>query len=150
MIGPGGNARNEHATETKGTKYQIKPVRREFLFGFEALIRIDADTDLENRIGQGVEGSLPQPRYGLPFLGDNAFLPDVIDAIDVCPKAYWFSRTVDAEGVPLREGMTRLTVWIDRADMSKTVSHLYVPTEEPTAEPPDDAWTTVGPPASDQ
>ena len=37
----------------------------------------------------------------------------------------------------------RLTTWIDRADMSRSRSDLYAPTEEPTLEIPPAAWTPI-------
>lgn len=143
---PVGNSGKEHAAATMGTKYNIIPVRREFLYGFEALIRVDADRDLETRVQKGLEGQLPEPRYGLPFLGDNAFMPDVIEVCDQEKEAYWLEKMTlfDINNPPT--GAIRLTVWIDRADMSKTTSHLYVPTNRATAAPPASAWTHVGPP----
>ncbi|MCX5962056.1 MAG: hypothetical protein NT070_02625 [Cyanobacteria bacterium] len=35
----------------------------------------------------------------------------------------------------------RLTVGINRADNSKTSGFLYAPIEQPTIEPPTEAWT---------
>jgi hypothetical protein len=42
----------------------------------------------------------------------------------------------------------RLSVWIDRKDMSRTVSALYRRHAEKQPAPPEAAWTTVGPGAT--
>jgi CRISPR-associated protein Cas5t len=81
--------------------------------------------------------------YGLPFLGDNNFLLDRFDPVEQLTPAYWF-KPVAAEEDGLRERVTRLTITIDRQDMAKTVSALFAPCAEPTAEIPRDAWIEAG------
>ncbi|HWG46119.1 MAG TPA: type I-MYXAN CRISPR-associated protein Cas5/Cmx5/DevS [Gemmataceae bacterium] len=122
----------------KGNKYNIAPVRREFLVGLRAVIVVDGNADLEANVLQGLGDGLQADRYGLPFLGDNAFLPDRIDPLDTLPPIHWYER-VDADAATLRPRTTRLTVWIDRADMSRTTSALFAPTLKATTEPPSNA-----------
>ncbi len=43
---------------------------------------------------------------------------------------------------------TRLTIWIDRQDMSRSVSAVYVPGETASDEIPDTAWTLIEPPSA--
>lgn len=135
---------------TKSNKYNITPVRREILCGLRALIALDGNDELEDRIGQGLRGESNDARYGLPFLGDNQFLLDRLQIIepDRLPETRWYEMLgEDVAGRP-REHTARLTVSIDRADMSKTRSALYAPTETATREPPPSAWTDICPPTS--
>lgn len=142
---PVGASGAEHAPRTKGAKYNVTPVRREFLHGLKCLISVEADPDLEGRIERGLAGSLEGPRYGLPFLGDNAFLPDVISRATDPPAAYWFCRVNEAVEPEQLDHPARLTTWINRADSSKTVSHLFSLQAEPTRDPPDSARVTLPP-----
>jgi CRISPR-associated protein Cas5t len=153
---PVGDAKAKGATEkpsvlgmkrAKGNKYNITPVRREILVSLRAVIALDGNADLEANIRRGLVGELRAGRYGLPFLGDNAFLPDRIDPLDTSPPTYWYER-VEEDAEMIRPRTTRLTVWIDRADMSRTVSALFAPNPKATTDPPPNAWTHINPPAA--
>jgi CRISPR-associated protein Cas5t len=146
---PVGSSGKERKEETKGNKYNITPVRREFLADLRAIVALEfpGHPEVESAIRRAVTGDPtgPSPRYGLPFVGDNAFL---IDKLKVCGEpvaALWYCRLVgdDAGKVPFS---TRLTTWIDRQDMSKTQSSLFAPRESASEEIPEDAWTTIDPP----
>ena len=128
----------------KGNKYNITPVRREVLVGLRAAVAADGNPDLEAAVRRGLAGDGPAGRYGLPFLGDNSFLPDRIEVHDVPPAARWYEPV--AEGAGVRPRTTRLTVWIDRADLSRTTSALYAPTDQPSSDIPEPAWTRIDPP----
>jgi CRISPR-associated protein Cas5t len=130
---------------TFGNKYNITPVRRELLVGLRVVIALDGSPDLEDRVRRALAGESPSGRYGLPFLGDNAFLPDRIELLHTVPAVHWYER-VTADSGQLRPRATRLTVWIDRADMSRTRSDLYAPTDSPSTDIPTRAWTEVVPP----
>jgi CRISPR-associated protein Cas5t len=132
----------------KGNKYNITPVRREVLVGLRAVIAVDGSAEIEAAIRQGLAGELPSGRYGLPFLGDNSFLPDRIVPLGSTPQAHWYER-VTPEATIIRPRTTRLTVWIDRADMSRTVSHLYAPAEAPSDSIPPLAWVDIPPSSSE-
>lgn len=136
---PVGNSGQELKQRTHGAKYWIVPVRREFLVGLDMVLGIQAEAELLQRILQGLSGKLDQPRYGLPFAGDNNFLLDRIDVLSVPIPTYWYVQ-IQPDDPPMR-GSYRLTVGIDRADNSKTSSYLYAPMVEPTAKPPAQAWT---------
>lgn len=136
---PVGNSGKELASRTHGAKYWIVPVRRELLVDLNVVIGIQADDGLFKRIRQGLRGELDEPRYGLPFAGDNNFLFDRIDIVDEPPSTHWYARMQRDD--PPRQGSCRLTVGIDRSDNSKTTSLLYAPVEEPTIYPPVTAWT---------
>jgi CRISPR-associated protein Cas5t len=141
---PVGSSGGGRADTTFGNKYNISPVRREMLVGLRAVVAVDGNVDLEARVRQGLTGELSAGRYGLPFLGDNAFLPDRIDPLDAIPAAHWYER-VSGDAATIRSRTTRLTVWIDRADMSRTRSDLYAPTTTAMAEIPATAWTEINP-----
>lgn len=148
-VGASGKDRKEDA---KGNKYNITPVRREFLSDLRAVVALEfADhPEVEDRIRAGVAtGASPSgPRYGLPFLGDNAFLIDKIEVIEGPVSAIWFQRlNADLEGKAVPNS-TRLTTWIDRQDMSRTRSGLYAPIALATEIIPDSAWTRIDPPAA--
>ena len=132
---------------SKGNKNHITPVRREFLVDIRATIAVDADDDLETRIQRGVHGELNDGRYGLPFLGDNQFLVDRLDFHDPnnLPATRWYCPVDESANAGPRPGTTRMTVWIDRADMSRTVSHLFAPSEDASSEIPEIAWTIIEP-----
>ena len=85
-----------------------------------------------------------QRKYGLPFLGDSNFLVDRLDKVDSAEKAYWYIRIKGEDGAFLKERITRMTITIDRADMSKTRSDLFAPVAEPAKEIPQKAWVEVG------
>jgi CRISPR-associated protein Cas5t len=136
---PVGASGKELAARTYGAKYWIVPVRREFVVGLDLILGVQADLELLQRIKKGLRGELDQPRYGLPFAGDNSFLFDRIDILDHPPETYWYVQ-MQPDDPPMR-GSYRLTVGIDRADNSKTTSYLYAPIAVPTVEPPTHAWT---------
>ena len=84
---PVGSSGKDHAPATKGTKYNIQPIVREVLFGVEAIIGLRGDDELEALVCAGLDKGLTsarrdgQPRYGVPFLGDNSFLVDVLKVL---------------------------------------------------------------------
>ena len=126
-VGASGKERKEDA---KGNKYNITPVRREFLSDLRAVVALDffRDPEVEDQIRRGLDGRMPVtgPRYGLPFLGDNAFLIDRIKILSAPARARWFRRLGPDEGGAVPDS-TRLTIWIDRQDMSRTQSALFAP-----------------------
>lgn len=147
---PVGASRKDRAEQARGNKYNIQPVRREILSGLDACVAVRANNGLEARIRDGLRlGSeyAPEgrPRYGLPFLGDNSFTLSVLREESESVPARWLLR-VDPEKLDIPEpGIARLTVWIDRQDMSRTVSELYRPSVEESIEVPAEAWTRVPP-----
>ena len=138
---PVGSTGKERAPSTKGNKYNIVPVRRAVLSDIRAYVCVDGDDALETSIRRGLAGKTPR-KYGLPFLGDNNFMLDRFEPIERMKPAYWFRRVgTDDDG--LRDHVTRLTVTIDRQDMARTVSFLFAPGPDATAEVPADAWIEV-------
>jgi len=140
---PVGDTGKEHAPECKGAKYNIQPIRREFLSDIDACIYLRGNSDLEQKVRSTIRPS-EDARYGIPFLGDNNFMIDVVREEADPQPAYWYRRlTREDTAGQLRP--CRLTVWIDRADMTRTITGLYAPTNERQVEPPEEAWTAVGP-----
>jgi len=134
---------------SQGSKPNIAPVRREFLTDLRAVIAVKTDAATEDRIRRGLGTDPPspdgQPRYGVPFLGDNAFLLDRLEELNEPGPVRWFEQiTADSPG-GVRERATRLTILIDRADLSRTTSALFAP-GDPQTEPPVLAWTGINPP----
>jgi CRISPR-associated protein Cas5t len=149
---PVGASGKDRKDDARGNKYNITPVRREFLSGLRAIVAL-AFTDhpeIEDKIRSHLTdgGSQDGARYGLPFLGDNAFLIDKIEVHDAPIPALWFRRLdAGSEGGAVPNS-TRLTSWIDRQDMSRTRSDLYAPVNAATEEIPESAWTIIEPPAT--
>lgn len=141
---PVGRSRSENAANTKGAKYNIIPVRRSFLSGLDAVIcfRYSGLDAFKERVEAGLRGE-PEHRYGLPFLGDNNFLPDRIDVLESPPPCQWFVPIEAGDGESPRRGVGRLTVTIDRRDSSRTRSRLFGPIRRATAAIPDSAWVRI-------
>jgi CRISPR-associated protein Cas5t len=147
-VGASGAARAE---ECRGNKYNITPVRREFLSDLRAIVVLDGPPDLEDAVCRGLRGEGRADRYGVPFLGDNSFLLDRLEAIawpsDRFQTVRWYEQ-IEAEATKARPRATRLTILIDRADMSKTESALFAPTDPLSVDepPPPGAWVAINPP----
>lgn len=145
---PVGTSGASRAESTKGNKYNITPVRREYLSGLRAIIALRADDDLCHRVLRGLAGDFSGQRYGVPFLGDNAFLIDRVEPLNDTGPVRWYERVVAESGSGPRDRTTRLTTLIDRADLSRTESSLYAPQAHPVdGEPPALAWTKITPPS---
>ena len=138
---PIGTSGKEHAKATKGSKYNIIPVKREVLSNIRAYIRTAENDALDEQIVEGLTGNRPRA-YGLPFLGDNNYLIDRFEPVRH-PEAAWWYEAVGEADVGIREGATRLTTHIDRADLSKTRSLLFAPSETARPEPPEGAWISL-------
>lgn len=139
---PVGSSGKELKAKAKGQKFWIVPVRREILVGLDVVLGIDAESSFLSRLAAGLAGHGNVPRYGLPFMGDNNFLLDRADLVEVAPKAHWYT-PVDPEEGP-RRGSTRLTAEIDRGNSSRTRNILVAPEELATSAPPETAWVKVG------
>lgn len=104
---PVGASGKEKADACKGNKYNITPVRREFLSNIRAVVALRSSEDFENRICQGLVGQLNTGRYGVPFLGDNSFLPDRLERIDTAIPTRWFEQLGPASRDGMRERAAR-------------------------------------------
>lgn len=138
---PVGNSGKALKARSHGNKYWIAPVRRELLVGFDMLLGVRADEALLERVRRGLRGELEEPRYGLPFAGDNNLMFDRIEVLASPPAACWYTPVERRHGQ--RAGTCRLTIGIDRADASRTTSALFAPLSEQCASPPDEAWVRV-------
>lgn len=126
---------------THGAKHWIAPGRREVLVDLQAVIGARGTTEILDQIRAGISGTLGAPRYGLPFAGDNNFLFDRLEVVDLAPAVHWYTPVV-GDGPP-REDTTRVTVAIDRRDASRTQTALVAPAPNATSRPPDEAWFWV-------
>jgi CRISPR-associated protein Cas5t len=141
---PVGNSGKEREAAAHGSKYNITPARRVVLHRLDALIALRGNAELEADILAGLRGELPRG-YGLPFLGDNNFLPDRIEPAEDTAQARWLLPLAEGAAMDeLAEAAMRLTVSIDRADMSRTQSRLFQVATAPGSDPPAEAWVTVG------
>lgn len=140
---PVGSSGAEHAEACKGNKYNITPARRALLSDLRVCLGVRGNTDLEQQVRDGLRGAGP-PRYGLPFLGDSNFLPDRIEPLDA-PRAarWWLPVTRVAEDGAAPGDIARLTLTIDRADLSRTKSALFRPADHPSESVPPEAWIEV-------
>lgn len=144
---PVGSTGKQRIENSMGNKYNIQPIRREFLSGIDACIGVKGGDATEHKIREGLKGANSALRYGVLFLGDNSYLVDVVREVPEPVEAYWYVRLPrDASGP--KDRLCRLTVKIDRADMSCTKTLLFYPTEKKISQIPDDAWCLVGPVAN--
>lgn len=137
---PVGASGKELQALAKGAKYWIAPVRREVLVGLDVVVGVECDASIARQVHDGIAGRSTSRRYGLPFAGDNNLLFDRIEPITSPPACRWYT-PVDLKAKP-RQGATRLSRSIDRADSSRSVSELVAPQSETerSVEPPADAW----------
>ncbi len=140
---PVGATGKDHAPFTRGNKYNITPVRRSFLSDLRAYICLDGDDHLADRVLKGLAGKLDRA-YGLPFLGDNNFLLDRLEPRENPGPAFWWEPIDPGDEPGLRDNIARLTIAIDREDMTRTQSGLFAPGLEATTQIPDRAWVEVG------
>jgi len=139
---PVGESGRERERASWGSKFNIQPVRREYLAGIEGYVVLDGNPSLESNVRAGLHGGHPE-RYGIPFLGDNDFLIDVLREEPAPSPAQWYEQ-VGPDEPPSDVLPSRLTVWVDRNDSSRTRSALYRPTAK-QAEVPAGAWTELPP-----
>jgi CRISPR-associated protein Cas5t len=139
---PVGESGRQREQESWGSKFNIQPIRREYLAGIEGYVVLDGNPSLESDVRAGLRG-VHRGRYGLPFLGDNNLLVDVLREESAPRAARWYEQVTPDEP-PSDVLPNRLTIWIDRADSSGTRSALYRPTLE-QAEVPPGAWTELPP-----
>jgi len=137
---PVGTASKHLSAGTFGSKYHIAPVRREVLVGLIAVVAARGSSEILDRVKKGLAGELPEPRYGLPFAGDNQFLFSSITVVREDEPAHWYERIIGDEVI--RE-TTRLTTNIDRGDASRTEAPLFAPGVLGPC--PSGAWVRIGP-----
>lgn len=139
---PVGEISPEKWERTKGCKPNIKPIRREVLVGFHAVIAVRCSDELKSLVIAGLEGELNESRgYGLPFAGDNNFLFDEIEVASETKPLHWYTRIEDGEDP--RVGTCRLTTWIDRSNSANTRVEAFAPLGIPQYDPPSGAWTIL-------
>ncbi len=140
---PVGASGKDRAAACKGNKYNITPVRREYLSDIRAVVMLRGNPELEGRVLQGLAGQLNTARYGVPFLGDNSFLPDRLEQLAEPVPTRWFE-LVTPSAAGIQDRAVRLTISINRADLSKTTSALFATADTARIAPGDRAWVTVG------
>ena len=143
---PVGATGKDRKGDAKGTKYNIQPIRREFLSRIEAYVCLRGSADLEARVRAAIGGAPSAgatPRYGIPFLGDNSFMVDVLREETERRPAHWYRRLSSGEGAVA--GRCRLSVWIDRGDMTRTRTAIYAPVYPAVSTIPEEAWTVIEP-----
>jgi len=139
---PVGNTGAEHRPACKGSKYNITPVRRAFLSNLRVCLGLRSDAELENQVRKGLAGEHPA-RYGLPFVGDNNFLPDRIDLLAGPREARWLMPMTERDDGWAHVEPMRLSITIDRSDMSRTATSLFHLSSQTSAEVPEEAWVHV-------
>ncbi|MDX2033398.1 MAG: CRISPR-associated protein Cas5 [Blastocatellia bacterium] len=139
---PVGASGKELSAKTHGAKFWIVPVRREILIDFDCVIGVQTELQgVAARIRSGLCGQADEPRYGLPFAGDNNLLIDRIEIADSPPAARWYALIQPDD--PPQKRSCRLTVSINRTDNSQTTSRLYAPLPEKVSSPPETVWVWV-------
>jgi CRISPR-associated protein Cas5t len=137
---PVGSSGKEFQARSHGAKYWIAPAKREILVGLCCVVGVRGDGAVVDRIPRGLEGTLEDVRYGLPFAGDNQLMFSRIDVVADPANVRWYVPVLEGEA---RQESTRLTTNIDRRDASRTAAPLFAPTAPGAC--PDAAWIEVGP-----
>jgi CRISPR-associated protein Cas5t len=140
---PVGESGKDREAQSWGSKFNIQPVRREYLADLEGYVVVDGNERVEAAVRVGLRGG-DGKRYGLPFLGDNGFLVDVLREEAELRAAHWYARVMP-DAPPTEIPPSRMTIWIDRADSAGTLSALYRPTAQAHAFIPASAWTDIPP-----
>jgi CRISPR-associated protein Cas5t len=138
----GKEAGAQYAPQARGNKYNITPVRREFLSNLRAYICLDENPDLEQKVRNGMLGQYNATRYGVPFLGDNNFMIDVLREEVERQPAYWYEKITERDDRGPRARTTRLTISIDRQILANSSSALFAATEQ-MLDIPETAWVVV-------
>jgi CRISPR-associated protein Cas5t len=115
-----------------GDKDAIKFTRVEYLANLNAAIAVEGELEVLSRVREQRGDTL--------FLGENDRFASQVRFLDVAPEAYWYRPVARDERIRDVRHSTYLTIRIDRVDSSKTVSKLFCPLTEATAEIPDEAW----------
>ena len=139
----GKEAGAQYMSLAKGNKYNITPARREFLSNLCAYICLDESLELEQRVREGLAGKYNASRYGVPFLGDNNFMIDVLREETERRPAYWYEKITEHGDRGPRSRTVRLTLTINRQNMAGTASALFFPSPEQTLTIPENAWVTI-------
>ncbi len=139
---PVGPAGEEHAPECFGQKYNIQFGKREFLTNLSAAIALDTDEGLLERVRRGVIDGADRPdeKRGVIFLGDRDFEASHVSVTDEIPSAYWYRPIKPDQKIGDVQHSTYLTVRVNRADSSKTISKLFCPISKPSPRIPAEAW----------
>lgn len=137
---PVGTSGREKAPMAMGSKYNIKPVTRALLSSIDALIAVDSP-EIEEGLRKGLRGESDRA-YGLPFLGDNSFLPDRLEEAGDTTAAHWYCSLEGGEETEKKQ-ISRFTTTIDRGDVSRSRTALFAPLKEPSPEIPPSAWVEV-------
>lgn len=145
---PVGSTGKERKADAYGNKYNIAPVRREFLSDLRAIVLLEQNDDLERQLRSRLTSDVTEPYYGLPFLGDNSFLLDRCDLLDWPTSRFDAIAWYEVLGADVKRPVlraSRLTTWIDRADSSQTRSELFAPSPfMPVTEGvPNAAWVEI-------
>lgn len=153
---PVGSTNKHRIPLAKGNKHHISPGRRQLLCGVRGVCVVRAAPELEARLAKALqetpwtlEGGTA--RYGLPFLGDNSFMLEELEPIDLTDlQAEWLVRIDpeadnDFEDELDARAPFRLTLWADRAGMKTTRSAFFEVRQGSLANIPPAAWVSVGP-----
>ena len=128
---PVGASGKERKDDAKGNKYNITPVRREFLADLRAFVCLDG----EPRPGEPDQGRTRRRTSASHAMDSrsSATTPSFLTGSRSATgpvKAHWYRRLGPDDEAGVVPHTTRLTFWIDRQDMSETQSALYAPLTE--------------------
>lgn len=154
---PVGSTNKHRIPLTKGNKHHISPGRRQLLCGVRGVCVVKGESEFESRLRAALKETpwnleSGAPRYGLPFLGDNSFMLEELESVDLNSdlEVEWIVRTDpesddDFDGDLQARAPFRLTLWTDRAGMKTTRSAFFVASSGRLSTIPAQAWVRVGP-----
>jgi hypothetical protein len=138
-----------------GQKNKIDCGKTEILIDIKALLVIDENSYVENRVRDFLKnGNLSlqengSPRYGIPYLGDNNFVVDIIKEIpiqNVTKEVRWYYK-IDRKSMGNKEitPIYNFNLWINRNNPGKAITSLFS-LSEPSQDPKPYLFDMVQPP----
>jgi CRISPR-associated protein Cas5t len=121
-------------------KTHVRPVTGEFLVNLKAVIGIDAEPDLVEKLRDGLNGNLA--RRGAPFAGDSNMGFSYLEEYD--GPAYWFS-PFNHQVIGQDARYMHSTLWIDRHESNRTRTGTFVLGGSPEVDVPEGGWVTLPP-----
>ena len=141
---PAGSVSQETLDRAKGNKPKIDIFRRDHLCRLEGYIGVRHEK-LEALVRKGIEEPATLNYWGLPFMGDNNFFLERLDAKDRPDRCRWFYPFKEHN---LREGerLYYFSVWTDYEPNPTSYSRLFALSEmKDSLEKDDEAWISIGP-----
>jgi CRISPR-associated protein Cas5t len=138
---PKQNPGEEVLERAKGNKPKIDVFRRDYLCKLKGFIGLRHE-ELETLVKKGINEPSNLSYWGLPFMGDNNFFVERIEAYDNVPQpCRWFNK-YNGQSLSQGERLYYLSIWTDYETNARSNGSLFALTDE-SNEPPQEAWVVI-------